>query len=261
MNIDRPGGFPLCAETLGVLDENSMMLTALLAEIPLDRRQAVMFGQYLLVCDQWLRKRVVKAGANRAASLEQCKLVFHTENHSVHDGHGSEIADVWSSETADIADEDSPALQWRIFSLDEVFAPGLWRDRLPAFSAGLPSAAVSAGSFISLPQLHGDGNIMRANNERLQVKVAVAVQLNARSNGTMLSIPVPSECPDGTRQEVDIEMVTTRVHYSARSCFKDGMLWVNIGSWLKDSGIWTYDIAAPIYPCSIIIRINREVIL
>ena len=260
LNIDRPEGFPLCAETLSVLNENSMMLLALLAEIPIDRRQAVMFGRYLLVCDQYLRKRIVEVGAINAASLEQCKLVFQTVNHSVYNNQGNEIADVWSSEMAVIEDEDSPGLQWRIFSLDEVFTLGLWQDRLPAFVAGLSGCAVSDGS-IAVTRMYGDGNILRANANCLQMKLAITGNLTARSNDTVLSIPFPTECPDGTRQEVDLQIESSEYHYSARSYFRNGMLRVNIGSWLKDFIKWQPSQSDPTWTRNIIIRINREVIL
>ena len=62
LNINRPEGFPLCAETLEVLNDNSEMFSQWLKEIPLKNRQAVIFGNHLLVC-QNLQKRWVKLGA------------------------------------------------------------------------------------------------------------------------------------------------------------------------------------------------------
>ena len=105
LNINRPEGFPLCAETLEVLNDNSEMFSQWLKEIPLKNRQAVIFGDHLLVC-QNLQKRWVKRGAVSAASMSQCKLVFHTPvSHTVQDSNGHYYHDVWLTETADIVDE------------------------------------------------------------------------------------------------------------------------------------------------------------
>ena len=85
----------MCAETLEVLNDNSEMFSQWLKEIPLKNRQAVIFGDHLLVC-QNLQKRWVKRGAVSAASMSQCKLVFHTpESHSVQDSNGHDYLDVW----------------------------------------------------------------------------------------------------------------------------------------------------------------------
>lgn len=260
LNIDRPEGFPLCAETLGVLNENSEMFAEWLKRIPLKNRQAVQFGDYLLVC-QNLQRRLVKRGAMIAASINQCKLVFTTEAHSVHDSSDNEIENVWVSEVADIVDETSPTAQWTMLGLNDVFEMKLWYDFLPSFSASLTAATVTDGSFGVLPQIHGDGNVMRTNNERLQMKLAIATTIVATSNSTILFIPIPAECPDGTRQEVDIEMAASGVHYSARSYIEGGELRVYIGSWLKEFIGWQYTANNPSYVCDIIIRINREVIL
>lgn len=263
LNIDRPGGFPMCAETLGVLNENSMMLTALLAEIPLDRRQAVMFGRYLLVCDQDLRKKIVEAGAINAASLEQCKLEFQTENHSVYNNQGNEIADVWSSETAYIVDETSPGLQWRIFSFDEVFGLNCWNDLLPEFEAGLSTASISAGDILTIPILKDDyGNVVRANPDRLQLKFAIGAKIKAYGT-SILSVPIPAGMPDWVRMEVDIETVTTNqgTHYAvpAYAYTLNGLLNVNVGLWLLQNSqisrpdeYWTHNMW---------IYVNKEVLL
>lgn len=260
MNINRPESFPLCAETLEVLNDNSEMFSQWLKEIPLKNRQAVVFGNHLLVC-QNLQKRWVKLGAVSAASMSQCKLVFHTPvSHTVQDSNGHYYHDVWLTETADIVDETSPNQQWTLLGLQHVFETRLWYDHLPAFVAGLSGCAVSDGS-IAVTRMYGDGNILRANANCLQMKLAITGNLTARSNDTVLSIPFPTECPDGTRQEVDLQIESSEYHYSARSYFRNGMLRVNIGSWLKDFIKWQPSQSDPTWTRNIIIRINREVIL
>lgn len=260
LNIDRPGGFPLCAETLTVLNENSEMFAEWLKGIPLKNRQAVSFGKHLLVC-QNLQKRWVELGAVSAASISQCKLVFHEAvNHSVHDSNNNEITGVWVTETADIVDETTPSAQWTIFGLQDVFETKLWYDGLPSFVSFLSEASVSSGSFISTPVLYGQGNVMRSNANRLQMRFAIEYTLRG-THSTVLSVPIPAECPDGTRVEADLEDVSTGKHYPVRAYIGDGMLNIDIGRWLKDDIDWHPTHSGDWKQCHDIVRINKEVIL
>ena len=259
MNINRPEGFPLCAETLEVLNDNSEMFSQWLKEIPLKNRQAVIFGDHLLVC-QNLQKRWVKRGAVSAASMSQCKLVFHTlESHSVQDSSGHDYFDVWLTEKADIVDETSPNLQWTLLGLQHVFETRLWYDHLPSFEAGLSASSVSHGSVVSPPALYGQDNILRGNSARLQIRVAITYTLRARLT-SVLSMPLPCECPDGTRMEADLEVVSTGKHYPVRAYVEGGELLIDIGRWLKDEDL--YAGADPHFGklCNDIIRINKEVL-
>lgn len=259
LNIEREGGFPLCAQTLQVLNDNSEMFSQWLKAIPLKNRQAVAFGEHMLVC-QNLQKRWVKRGTMTAASISQCKLVFSTVVNPVNIGLNNAIPDVWETETADIVDETSPGAQWTILGLSQVFELGLWYDNLPSLEAVLPSSSVSHGSIVSLPALHGQDNVLRSNSNRLQIHIALAYTLYAR-NTSVLSIPLPCECPDGTRMEADLEVVSTGKHYPVRAYVESGALLIDIGRWLTDENL--YEGFDPHFGklCNDIIRINKEVVL
>lgn len=259
LNINRPESFPLCAETLEVLNDNSEMFSQWLKEIPLKNRQAVVFGNHLLVC-QNLQKRWVKLGAVSAASMSQCKLVFHTPvSHTVQDSNGHEYFDVWLTEEADIVDETSPNQQWTLLGLQHVFELGLWYDHLPSFEAGLSASSVSGGSFVEPMSLYDQGNILRGNRERTQMRFAITYNIRATLS-SVLSIPMPAECPDGTRLDADLEVVSTGMHYPVRSYISGGMLLVDVGRWLKDEGLFSGH-GHDWIQCNDIIRINKEVLL
>lgn len=261
LNIDRPGGFPQCAETLGILDENSMMLEALLREIDLDRRRAAEFGQYMLVCDQNGQKRVVKKNVETATSRDQCKLVFCVTNYPVHDSEGNTIPDVWKTETADIVDESDSNKQWTILSIQEVLRE-VWRDLTPEFIAALPGISITNnGDIESNPILKYDyGNVVRVNSDRLQLKFAMRLQIKAYLM-SHLSIPMPAEVPDGVRVEVDIENSNNGTYYAtpAHARTKNGNLIVFVGHWMKQNNMIT-----GFADCNTIngwFYVNREVVL
>ena len=256
MNIDRQSGFPLCAETLKVLDENSRMLEAMLREITLDRRHAAEFGQYMLVCDQDGQKRVVKKGAESATSRDQCKLVFIKTNKDVEDSNGNTIQDVWVEERANIMDENDPNEQWTILSIQEVLRE-VWRDLLPVFEAGLFGTGAVNGTVLSIT-LNREPNVLRSSTERVKIRIGLSSTVMANNN-TVLLIPFPCECPDGTRVETDIEY--NGGHYPARAYIGSRKLYINIGRWLEDEGLYAPDLLSLNMPCNIIIRINKEVVL
>ena len=263
MNINRPEGFPLCAETLSVLNENSMMLTALLAEIPLDRRQAVMFGRYLLVCDQYLRKRIVEVGAINAASLERCNLEFHTVKHSVQDSNGNTFADVWGSETADITEVTNLRSIWRVFTFDEIFTPDPWQDRYAEFEAGLSGISFTAGGQFSLvePLLQGSSNFFRSNRKRIQMRFDFLCKIRVNSFVAM-DFPLPVACQDGACMTVNVNSFTgTEItsSYTAPAHTLNNNLRVEIGRGMADYGLILADATHRVR--DVLIRVNGEVLL
>ena len=238
INIDRPEGFPLCAETLMVLNENSEMFSEWLKGIPLKNRQAVFFGNHLLVCQNH-QKRWVEKGAVSAASMNQCKLVFQpVEDVTVHDNAGNPINGVWMREKADIVDETTPGDQWTILGLQHVFETKLWYDWLPSFEAGLPggmSVATVVGEnpvhgldHITSIALHGDGNEIVANEERARIKVAVRYQGRSTAQH-VIQLPLPFDCPDGVRMEADVEDTSSGKHYPIEVYTDGGALMVCVG--------------------------------
>lgn len=266
MNISRPGGFPLCAETLKVLNDNGEMFSQWLKDIPLKDRQAVVFGDHLLVC-QNPQKRWVKRGTVTAASISQCKLVFSTEMHSVEASGTNSIPDVWFTETANIVDETSPGQQWTLLGLQHVFELKLWYDWLPSFEAGLPGGffiATQVGDnpiqhgldTITSLTLYGDDNKMVANSERARMKVAVRYQGRSTAQH-VIQLPLPFDCPDGVRTEADVEM--SGMHYPIEVYTDGGALMVCVGRWLKAEGLIPEGSHTAV--CDAVIRINREVAL
>ena len=267
INIDRAEGFPLCAETLMVLNENSEMFSEWLKGIPLKNRQAVVFGDHLLVC-QNLQKRWVEKGVVRAASIRQCKLVFHEAvNYPVYDNTGNPIADVWTEEKADIVDETSSGAQWTILGLQDVFALNMWYDWLPSFAAGLQSGFSVATTGGSAPHgidvitgitLYGDGNEMVANGERARMKVAVRYQGRSTAQH-VIQLPLPFDCPDGVRMDADAEDIASGKHYPIEAYTDGGTLMVCVGRWLKNEGLIPQ--GSVFAACDAVIRINKEVLL
>lgn len=273
MNINRPEGFPLCAETLEVLNDNSEMFSQWLKEIPLKNRQAVIFGNHLLVC-QNLQKRWVKRGAVSAASMSQCKLVFHTpESHSVQDSNGYDYLDVWLTEEADIVDETSPNQQWTLLGLQHVFELKLWYDCLPSFEAGLPGMVSvlqqveqpSAGTQlhhgfdrITSLTLYDEGNEMVTNDERARMKVALHYQ-GLSTAQHVIQLQLPFACPDGVRMEADVQDTATGAHYPIEAYTDGGALMLCVGRWLRNEGL--IPTGSHTASCDVVIRINREVTL
>ena len=273
MNINRPEGFPLCAETLEVLTDNSEMFSQWLKEIPLKNRQAVIFGNHLLVC-QNLQKRWVKLGAVSAASMSQCKLVFHTPvSHTVQDSNGHEYFDVWLTETADIVDETSPSQQWTLLGLRHVFGLKLWYDCLPSFEAGLPGMVSvlqqveqpSAGTQLHYGRdritsltLYDEGNEMVTNDERARMKVALHYQ-GLSTAQHVIQLQLPFACPDGVRMEADVQDTATGAHYPIEAYTDGGVLMLCVGRWLRNEGL--IPAGSHTASCDVVIRINREVTL
>lgn len=266
MDIKRTGGFPLCAETLGILDENSRMLAEWLKQLPLKNRQAVMLGGgHLLVCHN-LQKKVVKVDSNSAASISQCRLDFRTTNKNVEDSNGNTFHNVWMEERADIVDETNPGSQWTIMSPWDVLELKLWYDHLPAFEAGLPggySVATQVGETpshgldrITSLTLYGDVNELVANDERARIKVAVRYQGQSTAQH-VLWLPLPFGCPDGVRMDADVEM--SGRHYPIEVYTDGGALMVCVGRWLSNENL--IPDGSLTANCDAIIRINKEVVL
>lgn len=263
LNIGRQTGFPICAETLGILNENNEMLASWLKGIPLKNRQAVLFKDkdYMVVC-QRLQNRIVKVGTISAESFSQCKVVFSTENHSVHDSQNNVIEDVWREETADIVDEPSRALQWHIFGFERVFELGLWDDMLSEFASLLPSSTVTGGGgFMEVPTLQEGNNVIRGNNDRVQLNFAINVHVLADWT-TILRIPAPFPCRDGVRLNANLKD-STNTNWPVRAMVKENAIYINIGRWLKDDVGWSYHIATnqTYEECIDVITINQEIIL
>jgi len=264
----------MCAQTLQVLNDNSEMFSQWLKDVPLKNRQAVVFGNHLLVC-QGLQKRWVKLGVVSAASTNQCKLVFHPAVcNPVEDNNGNTYPDVWMTEEVDIVDETSPNLQWTLLGLQHVFELKLWYDCLPSFEAGLPGMVsvlqqVNQSSTGSQQPLHGldhivsltlynEGNKMVANDERVRMKVALRYQGRSTAQH-MIQIPLPFDCPDGVRMEADVQDTASGTHYPIEVYTDGSAMMVCVGRWLRNEGL----IPAGSYTanCDVIIRINKEVVL
>ena len=263
LNIDRQSGFPMCAETLRVLDENSMMLTALLDEIPLGRLQAMMFGRYMLVSDNMLRKRVVKVGTTTAPSLEWCNLEFHTVKHSVQDSNGNTFADVWGSETADITEVTNLRSIWRVFTFDEIFTPDPWQDRYAEFEAGLSGISFTAGGqFYRVdPLLQGSSNFFRSNKKRIQMRFDFLCKIKVNSFVAM-DFPLPVACQDGACMTVNVNSFTgTEItsSYTAPAHTLNNNLRVEIGRGMADYGLILADAIHRVR--DVLIRVNGEVLL
>ncbi len=258
LNIGREGGFPICSETLSVLNENSEMLENFLQALPGMARTAIMFGNYLFVSDALSHThRIIKVDSVGTGDFENCKLVFSTSTHSVHDSSDNEIPDVWKTDTADIVAAAQGEAKWRILRFEDVFELKLWHDHLQAFEAGLQGATVSSGSFVSAIALYED-NVLRGNNERIQMRLSLSYTIRAQLS-SILSIPIPFDCPDGTRMEADLQVINTGTHYPVRAYTEGGMLKIDIGRWLQDEGLFINH--ADWIQCNDIIRINKEVIL
>lgn len=268
LNIGRESGFPICSETLGVLNANSEMLASWIKWLPLKNRQAVLFPEkdYMVVC-QNLRKRVVKVGSIIASDLTQCKVEFVIESHNVQDNNGNEFENVWQRETAVIVSEESPALKWHIMGFEQVFETRLWNNCIAEFESGLASSTISHGSFIETPTLYGGGNILRGNTSRTQINLAIAYKIRANvreADSMVLSIPFPAPIPGPVRIEADVQVESTGYHYPIRAYINDNdyTLKVNIGRWLTEEGL--YDHTTNYingFSCAGIIRINKEIIL
>lgn len=266
MNIGREGGFPLCAETLSVLNENSEMLNSFLQALPGMARTAILFGDYLFVSDARSHThRIIKVGSVETGDFENCKLVISTSTHSVHDSSDNEIPDVWKTETADIVAAAQGEAKWRILRFEDVFETRLWNNCIDEFEAGLASSTITNGYFREIPTLYGGGNILRCNTSRTQMSLAVAYKVAVSvsdSHDMVLSIPFNAPVPVPVRLDADVQVVSTGYHYPIRAYVNDNMLKVDIGRYLTDEGVRdTQASGHSTITCNHIVRINKEVIL
>lgn len=265
LNIGRQGGFPLCAETLGVLNENSEMLNNFLQALPGMVRSAILFGDYLFVSDAISHThRIMKTGDIMTNDFGNCKLQFHTATHGVYDNNGNEIADVWRTETADIVPAAQGDAKWRIFSFEEVFELNKWQNLTNDFASLLPMASVQgSGTLVNTPSLTGDSNTIRINGDGSRIQLDFSLNIDLYANlQTVLRIPVPFTCRAGVRLNANLKD-STGSNYPVRAMISTpGQMSVNIGRWLRDEIGWTPsqgDVAG-YERCMDVITVNTEIL-
>lgn len=265
LNINRPGGFPLCAETLGILNENSEMLNKYLQALPGMVRSAILLGEYLFVSDAISHThRIMKIGDTLTSDFENCKLQFHTATHGVYDSDGSEVADVWRTETADIVPAAQGDARWRIFTLEEVFELTRWQYLTNDFASLLPMASVQgSGTLVNTPSLTGDSNTIRINGDGSRIQLDFSLNIDLYANlQTVLRIPVPFTCRAGVRLNANLKD-STGSNYPVRAMISTpGQMSVNIGRWLRDEIGWTPsqgDVAG-YERCMDVITVNTEIL-
>lgn len=261
LDINRQDSFPLCAETLQILETNSRALESWLRWLPLGTRQAVLFPDkdYIVVGTARQGNRTVKVGSISAGSLSSCKVVLNTvQRHSVTTGNGSVISDVWETQTADIVDAVASTDQWEVFSFDDVFELCLWHDDLVGFREWSIRQAQIAGTgkLMDRPVLYGDELVLQSNRHRLRFNIAISCTIDIRPDSVM-TIPLLIYCPDGVRFNADIEGIWANVvkHYPIRVLIQNNEIQIDLGRFL------TEELHASGALAEVIIRINGEVVL
>lgn len=263
LNIGREDGFPICAETFSVLNENSEMLNSFLQALPGMARSAIMFGNYLFVSDARSHThRIIKVGSVETDDFENCELVISTSTHSVTDSSNNEFSDVWKTETADIVAAAQGEAKWRILRFEDVFELNIWQNLTEEFAALLPSASIQGnGGFVNVPSMAEGNNTLRVshNGTRIQLDFAINIDIYAYTN-TVLRIPVPFECRNGVRLNANLKD-STNSNFPVRAVVKDGRILINIGQWLRDIG-WTPEDADVMgyEHCIDVITINQEIL-
>lgn len=263
-DISRQDGYPICAETLEVLSENSEMLNEFLKFVPLRNRTAVFFKgrSHLLVC-QNLTNRVVKVGSIQTEDFDNAKVVFVSQSHDVTDSYGGTYEDVIDYEVAHVITANSNGEKWVFTGLSEVFEAGLWTDYLPSFEAGLSGSQISSlSSFITIPSLSGTSNVLMVNSTRLRMKLDIELSYNAKNN-CVIRIPFDyayvGQCYPLNAM---IEVVSNNKVYPIHSYIYDGELVIDSGRWLMTEGLGVQNNAyAATVQCNDILHINDDIML
>lgn len=183
INISRPGGYPLCAETLQVLYDNARAVNVLLAGLNLPNKSAVILGaesgvtslagyKYLYVVTTGNR-RLVRYDAGAGVSmfdLTAAKVTITETAHNVYDNNGVEIAGVYSEERAVIENTDNASERWTFYHLKDVLELGVYTDLLPQLRAQLANANVSLDE--------NYGNMLCKNDRKLRVKLKLEASVS-----------------------------------------------------------------------------------
>lgn len=238
-DISRQDGYPICAETLEVLSENSEMLNEFLKFVPLRNRTAVFFKgrNHMLVC-QNLTNRVVKVGSVQTEDFDNAKVVFVSQTQDVTDSYGETYEGVFESEVANVVYTNSNSEKWSFKSMNEVIECGLWTDYLPSFEAGLSGSQISTlSSFVSIPSLSGTSNVLMVNSNRLRMKLDIELSYKAKNN-CVIRIPFDYAYIDQCYPlNAMIEDVSNNRVYPIHSYIYNGELVIDAGRWLMTEGL------------------------
>ncbi len=197
MNIARTEGYPLCAEVLQVLDENSRMIERIFSRVGLASNSAVILdaatgmlsgiGQsssisptLLLVRNSSGSYSIVKVTARNTTDYSNAKVVVGEDNRSVINGSGVTFDGVYRLHTATIEPAASNIERWNFYNFDELFEIGLYGDMLPGFEVDLVFTTTAdgyPGTFNTIEII--SGSILERNARKLRIKLSLRLDYSS----------------------------------------------------------------------------------
>lgn len=259
LHINRQGGYPLCAETLEILNENSEMMRWLFSTIVTNNSAVILGGGYLYVRYNG-RNRVVKMNitgdANRL-QFENAKVVITDTTYDVTNNNNQTIEDVYRIGTATIEQTTVASEKWKIYRLSDLLEVRKMNNLLPAFEAGLSGATISTR--LNELTLWNEKNVLERNDTRCRIRLNLYVDfepepanntpfpIQQQINSCRLNVPVPIE--GNFPLTASMELVSTGVNYSVDACVKNGEIVINLGNITGNTAV------------RVIVRINNDLVL
>lgn len=203
LDIQRAGGYPLCAETLQVLYDNARCFNTFFRGLNLPGKSFIKLGaENLQQGHEGKRYAIVSIPAGNTtmqkivryltplSDATYRKVVISEVEKSVYDSNGNEIQGVYSEETAEVVAAANEGESWKFYDLKDVIELALWEDIL----SSLNLQTSQTGTFT----LDGTyANFMRKNERAVQMKLKISASVNGaadnlNSDGYAVSFGLPS---------------------------------------------------------------------
>lgn len=204
LNINRDGGYPLCAENLSILDENARMINAVLSGLKIPNNTAILFRNNVVVFNSAVNSyfsylymsnghsgELMKVGNDASGLLgntENVGISVRVVNQNVTDEHGNEYEDVYKERYADIVMPTAPSNTWRVYDFSDVIETALY-EPAASLSTGSLMTYVSSNGTLHIPISNENTSIEESNitknNRELRLKASYKMTLQSEANGIL----------------------------------------------------------------------------
>ena len=252
VNINRAGGFPLCSETLKIIDENANLLESFLMSV-VPMKSAVLIGNGYIYVRSTEYSGVAKLSNSSHISLSPgVKVDVSRMIHEVTDSNSNVYPDVYREYNAVLEPTSEPSEMWTVWRVNELFEVRKMRNLLSVFESGLANASISTQFYVGYPlALWSERNVLESNGTRCRMRLGLHVVFYA-SNDCMLRIPVPI---DGNYPlNASLELRSTGKSDPVHANIKNGNIEIDLGRWVRDHNTNSSTFET-------IIRINNDLVL
>lgn len=196
LNISRTDGYPMCAEVLQIIEENSRIIEHVLSGTGIPNNSAVLVDVNIPISriGRWMfvhkngQYKIVKIVNRTAPSLSMAKVVLNEVNYGVTNSLDVTYEDVYQTQTASIETAATQAEKWTFYEFSDVFELGIYTNQLPSFEAGLPMSTITNGTAISAPVL-SSGCKLQCNAKHIRLKLIVDIHCRAENN-SIVKFPI-----------------------------------------------------------------------